>query len=105
VGTKKFSWGDLLSITKTLSTGSPLLIAQEGEIVLWTITEYLLAIIADLLGILIWVTTGGKRARKPKPLRRPGDKDHTKDVYGKPMDIDEARERLLASTGMDFGTR
>mgnify|MGYP007085783693 CR=1 FL=1 len=40
----------------------------------WTQSEYLLAAAVDLLANANWQRQGKKRARRPKPVQRPGGK-------------------------------
>lgn len=50
--------------------------AEDGRLA-WGDAEYLLALIADNIAFMRYesaVSAGAKRARKPKPLKRPGKK-------------------------------
>lgn len=38
----------------------------------WTLTNHLLAGIFDAQNLTVWLTAGGKKKDKPKPLERPG---------------------------------
>lgn len=54
----------------------------------WSVTDYLLAIVADHLAMANWQRQGKKGAPKPKPIPRPGDNNSAK--YGEdPIPISE----------------
>lgn len=68
-----------------------------GPVGEWSLSEYLLAGIFDLLAAANWQRTG-KKSNRPKPLRRPGDKPDrdTTRIKGTGMSIEELHRRLEA---------
>ena len=63
-----------------------------GEHADWTLTDHLLAVVADQLAIANWQRGGGK-SKRPKPIPRPGAQDKDKKRIGTPVSLDEARRR------------
>lgn len=54
---------------------------------MWGLTEQLLALNADMLNVLAWQNSGGKKKDYPKPIPRPGvEEDKTYGADAIPMD-------------------
>lgn len=70
---------------------------QHGDIVRWSDTEYLLAAIVDVLAWANWQRGQGK-GPKPKPIRRPTDKDPK--LKSTSLPVEEARAKLYELTGI-----
>lgn len=43
----------------------------------WSLTDHLLAVVADRLAVISWQLGGNRHAPYPKPLTRPGVADQT----------------------------
>lgn len=56
----------------------------------WTVTDYLLAMVADNTQFRLWQAAGGK-GRKPKPVPRPGD---TKKYKGDALPVSDMADWL-----------
>lgn len=73
--------------------------ALHGAAAAWTPAEYLLANVVDLLAAANWQRGGGK-GKKPKRVRRPGDRDGFEQLGGSTsMSIDEFEARWQARHG------
>lgn len=71
VGTKQLTWGDFRDYVVHSKTDTALALEQHGQDVLWSLTDHLLAVIADALHGANWQRGEGK-GTKPKPIPRPG---------------------------------
>ena len=71
----EFDWRDLLIYVKHADDTTKLWQSQNPKYAGWTVTDRLLAIIANALRWLVWAKTkDAKRNRnRPKPIPRPGD--------------------------------
>lgn len=49
--------------------------ALHGEAARWSLTDHLLAVVADRLAIMSWQLAGNRHAPRPEPLPRPGVND------------------------------
>lgn len=74
----------------------------------WSVTDYLLALVADNTAFRLWQSAGGK-GRKPKPIPRPGD---TKKYGGDSLPVSDMAEWLgwddpaeVVVTGLDRDER
>lgn len=76
MGSEAFTWGDLYDFVTNMSLDSALARELNGGSVVWTLTDHLLATIADALHGANWQRGGGKGIR-PKPIERPGEKSGT----------------------------
>lgn len=78
LGTPALPWVDLLTIVRHLPPSSALgrELAAEAEEepgdTAWDLHAHLLAGIWDAVNVLVWLTAGGKRRDRPKPIPRPG---------------------------------
>jgi hypothetical protein len=63
------------------------------EALAWDITNQLLGVIADRLGIANWQRAGGKRKDAPKPIPRPGI-EQPKKYGGQAVSMEEMAQRL-----------
>jgi len=102
-GTNDFTWRDLWVIVRHLPRTSALQRAVQGdEAVEWTVSDYLLASIVDAQNWLVWSKTKDAQGRiprnRPKPVRRPGDKDESEKISGDVLPAEEMCEFL----GGDF---
>lgn len=91
LGTPALSWRDLLVIVRGRGPQSRLSFAMDGEQVLWTQTDYLLAAVIDVLQEANWQRAGKPNAPRPKRVARPGVKDDegTKKYGRDPIPISE----------------
>lgn len=86
LGTDRLSWRDLKIIVKQQPGNSALARAINGDDYLWDIHAQLAALIVDHLAVGNWQRSGDKRAKRPKPVERPG---HRPERFGRepiPMD-------------------
>lgn len=98
VGSVGFNWRDLLVIVKRLGRDTELYRALHPEDdTSWSISDYLLALIADQSALRLW-QAGGGRGSKPKPVPRPGD-EPTQKHYG----TAEPVESIVEWLGAEFG--
>lgn len=85
VGTKRFTWGDLVAVIESISWDSPIRRAMDPEFFHFGNPEYaLLADIRDFLGVIAVKTPTPKGMSKkhlPEPVPRPGDESKNKKVY------------------------
>lgn len=73
VASSHFNWRDLLVVCKRLGRTSELYREMHpDDDTSWTVSDYLLATIADATHLRLWQAGGGK-GTKPKPHPRPGD--------------------------------
>lgn len=86
------TWRRLGVLVRNLPPSSRLARLQHGDSVRWSDNEHLLAGIFDLLAGANWQRGNGKGSR-PKPIKRPASKDDEVH-FGKPVPIEEAREKL-----------
>lgn len=87
---RTFSFRDAWVIASSAKLGSRL--AREIDPrAAWTVTEYLLAQAVDALNLSVWVQSGGKRRRKPKPVPRPGAEREDRFSDVEPMDVDDLK--------------
>lgn len=70
VGSEAFTWGDLRSIVEQSPPDSAIARAMYPNEVAWRPTDYLLAMVVDILAVMNW-RDGGAKGRRPKPLKRP----------------------------------
>jgi hypothetical protein len=87
LGTSRLDWRDLLVIVKNLPRTSATNRAANGETAQWSLTDYLLAGIFDLIAVGNWQRAGKKNAPRPKPLPRPGDTSKGRKFGSKPIPI------------------
>ena len=73
VGSKSLTWRDAWVVASSSPRTSALARAIQGDAAEWGTTDYLLAIVADVLQGANYQRGGGK-GRKPKPIQRPGKK-------------------------------
>lgn len=87
-GTGRLDWGDLRAVVMHSPPGSPLR-RDVGDG--WTVTDHLVALVADTLAVANWQRQGKRNAPRPKPLPRPGMKEDR--VYGSdPIPLSEFSE-------------
>lgn len=80
--TGRLTWRRLRDIVANLPQGSATTRAVLGVDAPWHVDTYLLAALVDLTAGANWQRAGNKRAPRPKPLPRPGDKPKGR-TYGK----------------------
>lgn len=51
--------------------------ALHGETVRWTLTDHLLAVVADRLAVISWQLQADPKKPYPQPMPRPGVEDQT----------------------------
>jgi hypothetical protein len=59
-------------LTAHLPADSATARAVHGEAARWSLTDHLLAVVADRLAIMSWQLGGNRHAPRPEPLPRPG---------------------------------
>ena len=106
-----FNWRDLWVICRRLGRSSELYKAMNpDDDTSWSVTDYLLALVADNTAFRLWQAAGGK-GRKPKPIPRPGD---TKKYGGDSLPVDQMADWLgegwttpseTIVTGLDLAER
>lgn len=79
LGSDRFTWSDLRAVLYTVTPGSPLGVALGLP---WGGVEYMLANVVDLLAAANWQRGGDKRIKKPKPIKRPHEKDDDRQTFG-----------------------
>jgi len=88
--TGSLSWRRLTVLVRKLPPESSLAgVISEGQ---WGLTDQLLAGIFDQLALANWQRAGNKKAKRPKPIPRPGV-ERDKRFGSKSMSIDEWRKR------------
>lgn len=100
-GTNDFTWRDLWVIVRHMPRTSALQRAIHGhEQAEWTVSDYLLATIADGQNWLVWAKTkdGAAGRRKPKPIPRPGDKPESEKLSADVLPAEE----MCAFLGGEF---
>ena len=95
LGTLALDWWRFKAIVRSLPQSSALNRSMNGTDALWTLTDYLLATVADALHMGNWQRGGGK-GNRPKPIPRPGrdNKNVTKFGGSKSMTMAQARAWL-----------
>lgn len=97
LGSKNFSWRDLYVIVTHLPASSAthrsVLGDEETE---WTLTNHLLAGIAEGIGWLKWAKTkdGERNRNQPKQIPRPGVKDETHRITGTAEPIEDILKKF-----------
>jgi len=72
-GSRGFNWRDLWVICRRLGRDSELYKSlNPDDDTSWSVTDYLLAVVADNTAFRLWQAGGGK-GTKPKAIPRPGD--------------------------------
>ena len=72
-GSLEFNWRDLWVICRRLGRDSELYKSMNpDDDTSWSVTDYLLAMVADNTSFRLYQAAGGK-GKKPKPVPRPGD--------------------------------
>ena len=72
-GSLEFNWRDLWVICRRLGRDSELYKSMNpDDDTSWSVTDYLLAMVADNTAFRLYQAAGGK-GKKPKPVPRPGD--------------------------------
>lgn len=105
----EFNWRDLWVICRRLGRSSELYKAMNpDDDTSWSVTDYLLALVADNTAFRLWQSAGGK-GRKPKPIPRPGD---TKKYGGDSLPVSDMADWLgwddpaeVVVTGLDRDER
>ena len=72
-GSLEFNWRDLWVVCRRLGRDSELYKSMNpDDDTSWSVTDYLLAMVADNTSFRLYQAAGGK-GKKPKPVPRPGD--------------------------------
>ena len=85
LGSKRLNWRDLLVIVRHSPESSALFRSVHGvEESEWSLTNHLLAGLADSAAWLVWSKTedASKKRNRPKPIPRPGVTDDSKKKIG-----------------------
>lgn len=91
VGSSGFNWRDLYIVVKHLDRETETYRElHPDDDTSWTVSDYLLAVIADTTHMRLWQAGGGK-GKKPKPIPRPGEVKHRR---GDSMSMEEAKAWL-----------
>ena len=83
LGTRRLTWGRLLSLLRFWPPESALARQLHGEAAEWGSTEHLLAAVVDLLAEANWQRAGNKKVAPPKPIERPHERQARKDSRSK----------------------
>lgn len=86
LGSEGFNWRDLLVVVRHSPEQSALFRAVHGvEESEWSLTNHLLAGLADSAAWLVWSKTedASKKRNRPKPIPRPGVEDDSKKKIGR----------------------
>lgn len=96
LGTHRLTWRDLAVIVRHLPIDSALGRDSRGEASPFTVTDYLLAGVINVLRSMSWQLGGDPKAPKPEKFLLPGMEDDSKlpTLRGDLMPIEELRERL-----------
>ena len=68
----RVSWRALILMVRHSPRDSTVYRVVFGEQADWGVTDHLLATIADILNLILWLTGNPKKTKQPKPLPRPG---------------------------------
>lgn len=68
------TYGRLLTILRGLPRDSAFAMSVLGEAGTWSQTDHLLAAVVDQLAVVSWQLQGDRRAARPQPLPRPGER-------------------------------
>lgn len=86
-----FNWRDLWVLCRHLGRDSALYQSMNpDDDTSWSVTDYLLALVADNTAFRLWQSAGGK-GKKPKPIPRPGD---VKKVKGDALPVNDMADWL-----------
>lgn len=100
LGTEALSWRDLLVIVRGRDRDSRLSFALDGEAILWSQTDYLLAAVIDVLQEANWQRAGKPNAPRPKRVKRPGVDEPGTQKYGRdPIPIAEFNDWWFSEEG------
>ncbi|QGJ92123.1 tail assembly chaperone [Gordonia phage Lauer] len=96
VGTEQFSWRDLKIFLENLDVHSKLFAIEHPDEAGWDRKVLLMADMVDSLRWLVWAKTkdGQKNRKHPKPIPRPGIKQHERRVKGEAVPIDQFQEKM-----------
>ena len=90
-GSLEFNWRDLWVICRRLGRDSELYKSMNpDDDTSWSVTDYLLAMVADNTSFRLYQAAGGK-GKKPKPVPRPGD---VKQYGGDALPVTDMQEWL-----------
>lgn len=81
------SWRDLLIMVRRFQRDPETATARAMHGEHWSVTDQLLAVIADLLQVGNWQRAGKKSAPKPKPIQRPWERPKNHRLGSKPIPI------------------
>lgn len=84
LGTGALSWGDLHDYVRYGNADTALALERHGATVRWSLTDHLLAVIADALHNANWQRGGGKGTR-PQAIPRPGADDKSETLGADPI--------------------
>lgn len=101
VGTPGFTWRDLLVAIRQSPAESALYRAMNPSDHQWSLTNLLLAEVADGTAVGNWQRGSGKRKDYPKPIPRPGVKPDVTKYGSGPLPLGEMRAWLGWSTGAE----
>lgn len=98
-----FDWGDLIVIVKHAGVESNLYRSMHPDEAGWTLTNMLLATIADVLRWLQWSKTkdGRKNRNMPEPIERPGVVPRKRRVHPKVKGAPVSKMRELLNQGRE----
>lgn len=90
-GSLEFNWRDLWVVCRRLGRDSELYKSMNpDDDTSWSVTDYLLAMVADNTSFRLYQAAGGK-GKKPKPVPRPGD---VKQYGGDALPVTDMQEWL-----------
>lgn len=69
---RDLNWREIVLVVRHSPRESEYFRLTFGEVAQWGPMEHLLATIADILNLILWLTGNPKKSKQPKPLPRPG---------------------------------
>lgn len=71
---RDLNWREIAVLVKHSGPQSAIVREIKGDAASWSVTDYLLAVLIDLMNVLVWFKTkdGSKGRNRPKPIARPG---------------------------------
>jgi hypothetical protein len=96
LGTDLLTWRDLFVIVQNTFTDTALYRAMNPDSWQWSLSEHLLAVVADATIFGNWMRSkdGRRNRNRPKPIARPGQDTGEKTYGDGALDIGEMREWL-----------
>lgn len=78
----ELNYREILYLVRNSPRESAYFLHLHGEQSYWGATEHLLATNADILNMILWLTSDTKQNQRPKPLPRPGVPEKSDMTFG-----------------------